>query len=258
MIHILHIGPQKTASSLIHSLVYKKIACDYAIKENFYFQQRRTYSYRDYLNLFPSNQNFVFDCSPSYFSAVHLIEPISRFLANPTIIIGLRNIHKLFSSFAKHQYSLGLLSRKQLESSQFPADFFDPVRYSLHAPSWLSGFDKIGVLNVDLFLTCLTYRLRVMNILFPSLNFQDSDLNDLQVVNEAHSYKYGLGHLRRITPYINLLPFARYSNLFKKSLINYLPTQSNPPTPNLSSPETQSIIKSEIQYCATSFDKFYF
>lgn len=251
MKHLLHIGPQKTASSLIHSLVCRKIDSDHAIKENFYFQLNNSYDYDEYLDLFPKHKSLVFDCSPSYFSDVSLIKPILKLIPNPTIIVGFRDVNKLFNSFAKHQYSLGQLTRQQLNLSQFKTGFFDPVRYSLHAPKWFSSFDHIFILKVDLFLSSLDYRLNVMNYLFPSLGFVSSDLHKLQAVNEAHAYRFGLGHLRRFTPYINRLPASHHITRVKKSILNYLPKQANTPIPNLSSPKVQSIIQAEIQYCKT-------
>jgi hypothetical protein len=251
MNHILHIGPQKTASSLIHVLVLEKQGLSTLIKENFYFQLRDQYVYTEYLKLFPGSSNLIFDCSPSYFSDTSLITPISHCIPDPTILVGLRSIRQLFSSFARHIHSLGLATKQQLSCSQFRANFFDPVRYSLHMPSWLSSFDKVYVLDIDLFLSSQHYRLRAMNRLFPSLNFVESDLRDLPIINEAHSYRFGLGIFRTITPYLNLLPYSFHFARLKKSTIKYLPKQNQSPVPNLSSSWIQDLIAAEIDYCTS-------
>lgn len=256
--HLLHIGPQKTASSLIHSLVCRKGGFSHPIKENFYFQLSNSFSYSKYLSIILNGGDFAFDCSPSYFCDPSTIDPIRNVLPCPTIIVGLRDVNKLFTSFAKHQYSLGLITARQLQLSQFNPGFFDPVRYSLYAPSWLSSFENIFLLDVDTFLSSLDYRLNVMNKLFPSLKFESSDLIQLQSVNEAHAYRFGLGHLRRFTPYVNSLPYSHQIVRLKKTMLNYLPRQVSTPTPNLCSPEIQSIIRTEIDYSQTLSSKFGF
>lgn len=249
---IINVGPQKTASSLLYELSRLVGVASTQNKENFYFQLTSEPVLSDFCSLYPSASEYIFDCSPSYFCDSNACLKIQSIVPNATIIIGIRNLKKLYRSYLLHIYSLGLITRSQTESGDFSIELFDPVRYSAHLPDWLDTFKSVHLYDVDMFLDSHEYRLNLFSLIFPlhADSFDELPTN-LPRINQAHSYRYGLGNLRRITPYLNILPLGPVLIQLKSALAEVLPKEKLLPEPFLHKPSIIELIKSEELYLSS-------
>lgn len=249
---IINVGPQKTASSLFFELSRLAGVSSAKNKENFYFQLNSQPNLSEFCSLYPSASEYVFDCSPSYFCDSDACFKIQAIAPNATIIIGIRNLKKLYRSYLLHVYSLDLITRSQIKRDDYSIELFYPVRYSTHLQMWLNAFQSVYLYDVDMFLESPKYRFNLFSLIFP-LNAGSFDQlpTNLPRINQAHSYRYGLGNFRRITPYLNALPFGSAMIQVKSFLANLLPKEMQLPDPSLSNPLIIELIETEELYLSS-------
>lgn len=229
MRNIIYVGPQKTASSSIARYFSKYGITERGSKESFYFSLAFNGGSREsYERRFDRANSVTMAIEPSYFSSDMARARIYRVLSDPIILVGVREPLSLYRSYALHLYSIGIVSKEELEGGYIPVERFNDVRYSQHVDKWKDMFSEVIMIDTKSFIVSTDYRKKIVNMVLGSEEFQFVE-EEIEHINGAHAYMFGLGALRRLTPYINYLPGSKILNSVKKRIVRLLPRQARLP-----------------------------
>ena len=231
----IHIGPMKTASTFFYDCCQLLPLGLTRRKETFYFSLFKRSNIGDFFSLFDRSCHDYVHIEPSYFSSLFALEGLKTFFPDAKIVICLRNYESLLSSYLLHLYSLGKLSKSTIANvsiSEYP--LIKPIDYSLFVPPWLESFENVFFYSFSDFTSSLVSRKRILFNLFPFLKRDDFDLlAALPPSNVSRLYHPWLSPLRRLTPYINILPCSNGLLSLKSLIMKYTGQRRSLPSINV-------------------------